>query len=193
MDQRFPREDLRRAEVGCGGLRAIRQAASQNIPEADRGSPNGNARGGGRGVDGEKRRPVKAPRRSGDSRYPGLLNDLSALLDSARRASARAVNALMTATYWEVGRRIVEFEQGGEKRAGYGLELLERLSADLTRRFGRGFSRQNLQYMRQFYLAFPTEARSARHRRANPGGCGGPTLPIASPPHSPCRGRTTCC
>lgn len=108
-------------------------------------------------MDGEKRRPVKAPRRSGDSRYPGLLNDLSALLDSARRASARAVNALMTATYWEVGRRIVEFEQGGEKRAGYGLELLERLSADLTRRFGRGFSRQNLQYMRQFYLAFPTE------------------------------------
>jgi hypothetical protein len=48
-------------------------------------------------------------------------------------------NALMTATYWEVGRRIVEFEQGGEKRAGYGEELLARLADDLTARFGRGF------------------------------------------------------
>lgn len=61
----------------------------------------------------------------------------------------------MTATYWEIGRQIVEYEQRGAKRAAYGAELLEKLSADLTQRFGRGFSRQNLQYMRQFYLAFP--------------------------------------
>ncbi len=58
---------------------------------------------------------------SGDSReYGGLLSGLSSLLDDARRGAARAVNAILTATYWEVGRRIVEFEQGGKARAGYG-------------------------------------------------------------------------
>ena len=96
-------------------------------------------------------------RRAANSRYLGLVKDLSGLLESARRAATRTVNAVMTAAYWEIGRRIVEFEQGGEKRAEYGAELLETLAADLTRRFGRGFSRQNLQYMRQFYVAFPPD------------------------------------
>jgi hypothetical protein len=107
---------------------------------------------------GRRRWFVTSPRRADDPGYPALVKDLSGLLELARRASARAVNALMTATYWEIGRRIVEHEQVGEKRAEYGAELLERLSADLTGRFGRGFSRQNLQYMRQFYLAFPPGA-----------------------------------
>ena len=94
-------------------------------------------------------------RRATESSYPALVKDLSGLLEAARRGSARAVNALMTATYWEIGRRIVEFEQRGAKRAEYGAELLEKLSADLTRRFGRGFSRPNLQRFREFYLRFP--------------------------------------
>jgi predicted nuclease of restriction endonuclease-like (RecB) superfamily len=89
--------------------------------------------------------------------YPALLGSVSELLDSARRASARAVNAFMTATYWEIGRRLVELEQGGTKRAAYGEELLGRLAQDLSERFGRGFSRQNLQNMRQLYLAAPPE------------------------------------
>ena len=89
--------------------------------------------------------------------YTHLLSDLSGLLEQSRRASARTVNAFMTATYWEVGRRIVEFEQGGEKRAGYGEELLARLADDLATRFGRGFSRQNLQRFRLFYLSQPVE------------------------------------
>src|SRR5262249_36716972 len=59
-----------------------------------------------------------------------------------------------TATYWEVGRRIVEFEQGGEARAAYGQALLPQLAQDLTTRCGRGFSRQNLQLMRAFYLSW---------------------------------------
>lgn len=88
--------------------------------------------------------------------YLGLVRDLSDLLESARRSSARAVNTIMTATYWEVGRRIVEFEQGGARRAEYGSELLERLAVDLSRRFGRGFSRRNLQDMRNFYRTFPS-------------------------------------
>lgn len=94
-------------------------------------------------------------RRFGDPGYSALVKDLSGLLESARRAYARAVNAAMTATYWEIGRRIVEFEQRGERRAEYGAELLETLSADLTSRFGRGFSRPNLQRFREFYLRFP--------------------------------------
>ena len=82
------------------------------------------------------------------------MSGLSGLLDRARVASARAVNGIITATYWEVGRRIVAFEQGGQVRAGYGEELLKRLAADLTARHGRGFSRQNLQLMRAFYLGW---------------------------------------
>jgi hypothetical protein len=87
--------------------------------------------------------------------YDGLVGDIAEMLAAARRASARAVNALMTATYWEIGRRIVEFEQGGAERAEYGSELLESLSTDLSAKFGRGFSRTNLQKYRQFYLAWP--------------------------------------
>ena len=83
--------------------------------------------------------------------YDNILNDLVVLLESARRTSARAVNAVMTATYWEVGRRIVEFEQGGKKRADYGKALLKNLASDLTGKFGRGFSERNLEQMRLFY------------------------------------------
>ncbi len=87
--------------------------------------------------------------------YASVHTDIVALLESARRAAARSVNALMTASYWEIGRRIVEFEQGGKDRAEYGQALLKRLSVDLSGRFGRGFSERNLEQMRLFYLAWP--------------------------------------
>ncbi|MGZ8454350.1 MAG: PDDEXK nuclease domain-containing protein [Candidatus Binatia bacterium] len=87
--------------------------------------------------------------------YTVLVRDIGGLLAVARRSSARAVNALMTATYWEIGRRIVQFEQLGEVRAGYGQELLKRLSSDLTARLGRGFSERNLEQMRLFYRGWP--------------------------------------
>lgn len=89
--------------------------------------------------------------------YPGFAGDIATLLDEARRQVARSVNAILTATYWEIGRRIVEFEQKGEQRAEYGEELLVRLSQDLSAKFKRGFSRQNLQQMRQLYLAYSLE------------------------------------
>jgi predicted nuclease of restriction endonuclease-like (RecB) superfamily len=98
---------------------------------------------------------MRSLRRAPDSRYSGLVKDLSSLVDSARRASARAVNELMTATYWEIGRRIVEHEQGGAKRAAYGKELIQRLSNDLTAKFGRGFGVDNLELFRGFYLTYP--------------------------------------
>jgi hypothetical protein len=94
-------------------------------------------------------------KRSAD--YDAMLDRVVRLIDEARRTSARTVNAIMTATYWLIGRHIVEFELSGKKRAEYGEELLVRVAADLTTRFGRGFSRQNLQQMRQFYQAFPLE------------------------------------
>ena len=103
-----------------------------------------------------KSKPQK-PRPSVSAHYSGLVGGIGDLFESARRASARAVNAFMTATYWEVGRRIVEFEQGGAKRAEYGEDLLNRIAKDLSRKMGRGFSRQNLQNMRQFYLAAPPD------------------------------------
>jgi predicted nuclease of restriction endonuclease-like (RecB) superfamily len=87
---------------------------------------------------------------SGD--YGLLVDEIGKLLEQSRRQAARTINNLLTATYWEIGRRIVEFEQGGEARAEYGGELLVKLSADLTARYGRGFSRPGLQRMRTFYL-----------------------------------------
>ena len=90
--------------------------------------------------------------------YAAVHGDIVALLEAARRAAARSVNAVMTASYWAVGQRIVTFEQGGQERAAYGEALIERLSADLSALFGRGFSKQNLWQMRAFHLAWP-----ARH------------------------------
>lgn len=86
--------------------------------------------------------------------YGRLVSEISGLLEQARRFSARSVNAILTATYWQIGRRLVEHEQNGSTRAEYGHALLHRLAGDLTRRYGRGFSRQGLQKMRAFYIGW---------------------------------------
>jgi predicted nuclease of restriction endonuclease-like (RecB) superfamily len=99
-----------------------------------------------------KKALTKRDRRGAE--YDTVLADVVRLLESARRTSARAVNAVITMTYWGVGRRIVETEQAGKGRATYGEALLERLSGDLTARFGRGFSVDNLEMMRLFYLTY---------------------------------------
>ncbi|MBI5508159.1 MAG: DUF1016 domain-containing protein [Deltaproteobacteria bacterium] len=100
--------------------------------------------------------------------YDDLLADVVRVIEDARRAAARSINAVMTATYWLVGRRIVEEKQGGEARAGYGEAVLKRLSADLTTRFGRGFSVDNLETMRIFFLAYPPAAISETASRKLP-------------------------
>jgi predicted nuclease of restriction endonuclease-like (RecB) superfamily len=106
----------------------------------------------------------KLPAASG---YSNLVAALERLIAEARYSSARAVNTVMTATYWEIGRRIVEFEQGGKKRAAYGEELIERLAKDLTGRLGRGFSKRNLDQMRLFYTGWPIpQIGSAESRRS---------------------------
>jgi DUF1016 N-terminal domain len=94
---------------------------------------------------------IKAP----SAAYVAVRGSIVELVSSARIAAVRSVNALMTASYWEIGRRIVEAEQKGKRRAGYGEQLIKQLSADLTVQFGRGFSAQNLWQMRQFYEYWP--------------------------------------
>ncbi|MDR6495661.1 hypothetical protein J2797_005585 [Paraburkholderia terricola] len=82
--------------------------------------------------------------------YAGMHKEVVSVVESARRAAARNVNAVMTAAYWEIGRRIVASEQGGQARADYGQALIARLAEDLTRRFGRGFGKANLASIRAF-------------------------------------------
>src|SRR5262249_26727907 len=86
--------------------------------------------------------------------YDEVLTGSCELLERARHAAAQAVNSLLTASYWEVGRRIVELEQRGQARAAYGEALLGRLAQDLSARHGRGFSERNLLKMRTFYLGW---------------------------------------
>jgi predicted nuclease of restriction endonuclease-like (RecB) superfamily len=97
--------------------------------------------------------PIKPGARL-DEHYDSALGEIAAVIDAARRAAARSVNCLMTAAYWLIGRRIVEIEQRGEKRAEYGEELIERLSGDLSARYGKGFSVRNIWQMKAFYLAW---------------------------------------
>jgi predicted nuclease of restriction endonuclease-like (RecB) superfamily len=89
--------------------------------------------------------------------YQRIHNDLVSVVQTARNVAARSVNALMTASYWEIGRRIVEFEQEGQQRANYGDILIKRLGEDLSREFGRGFGWRNLAQMRSFYKVWPSE------------------------------------
>jgi len=86
--------------------------------------------------------------------YDNIRAEIVELLKAARSTAARNVNSIMTATYWEIGRRIVEQELKGEARANYGEQLLELLAKDLTRQFGRGFGNINLWRMRAFYRAW---------------------------------------
>ncbi len=92
------------------------------------------------------------------SDYNEILNDLVNIVQDARHTVVNTVNAIMTATYWKMGRRIIESEQKGRERANYGEDLLKQLSLDLTSKLGRGFSRQNLQRMRKFYLKYPPDS-----------------------------------
>jgi len=92
---------------------------------------------------------------AGSAGYVELLNDLLELVQRARVGAVRSVNVILTTTYWLIGQRIVQHEQGGAPRAEYGEELLKQLSRDLRRRLGRGFSERNLEQMRLFYLNWP--------------------------------------
>lgn len=82
-------------------------------------------------------------------KYTDLINQIGGLLQKGREQVAKSVNTILVNTNWLIGRHIVEFAQGGKERAEYGSFLFDQLSKDLTRLYGRGFSRSNLLYMRK--------------------------------------------
>lgn len=86
-----------------------------------------------------------------------FLQNVSEILESARRNAKTAVNLAMVYAYYEVGRMIVEEEQHGENRAAYGKKILQELSEYLTENFGKGFSVGNLKNIRQFYKVYSTD------------------------------------
>lgn len=86
--------------------------------------------------------------------YNGLIFSIGILLEEARKSVYAQVNQILVKTYWEIGKRIVEYEQKGKEKADYGSELLKRLSSDLKLRYGKGFSRSNVYLMRVFYLNY---------------------------------------
>lgn len=86
--------------------------------------------------------------------YQSLITDIGTLLNRGREQVAQTANTILVQTYWLIGRHIVEFEQNGQDKAEYGSDLLNRLSKDLTKIHGKGFSRTNIALFRQFYLKF---------------------------------------
>lgn len=83
-----------------------------------------------------------------------IYQEIKELLYSAKNRVYQTINITMTQTYFQIGKRIVEEEQGGETRAEYGSALLKNLSSELIKEFGKGYSEQNLKNMRQFYLIY---------------------------------------
>ena len=90
-----------------------------------------------------------------DQQYQELISDIGGLLANARQHIASSVNIILVETYWQIGRYIVEYEQKGAERAEYGSNLLNRLSNDLTLKYGKDFGKSNLLYMRKLYITFP--------------------------------------
>ena len=97
-----------------------------------------------------------------------LYERIAAILDEARSRVARTVNTAMVHAYWLIGREIVEVEQEGKERAGYGEQLMEGLARRLSKRFGKGFSVRSLRRVRQFYLTSPDGSRRPPARGGAP-------------------------
>ncbi len=84
-----------------------------------------------------------------------LVDNIRQTLQEARKSIASSVNSTLVRAYWQVGKHIVEYEQGGAERAEYGKNVINSVSKQLVAEFGSGFTPTNLRYMRQFYLCFP--------------------------------------
>ena len=91
------------------------------------------------------------------SNYQKVIMDIKNIISSGRKIAYNATNKAMVLTYWHIGKRIVDQEQEGKERAKYGQALIEVLAEELTKEYGKNFSKRNLQYFRKFYIAFPDE------------------------------------
>lgn len=89
--------------------------------------------------------------------YQAALDDIKQIITSGQKYAYQAANRAIVLTYWQIGKRIVEQEQKGKERSEYGKALMDTLSAELTREYGKSYSKRNLQYFRKFYFAFPDE------------------------------------
>ena len=83
-----------------------------------------------------------------------VLNDLRKIIEAGRKQAYAAAGQIAVATYWNIGRRIVEEEQHGQERAKYGTNLIANLARQLTMEFGSGFGRRSLEQNRRFCLSF---------------------------------------
>lgn len=86
-----------------------------------------------------------------------LLSGIRQLLQDSKRNLARTVNTTLVATYWQVGRHIVEYEQGGKERAAYSKGVIDYLAGHLQKEFGSGFNPTNLRLMRRLFMLFPNQ------------------------------------
>ncbi len=84
-----------------------------------------------------------------------FVNDIKAIINEGRISAYGAVSAVMTETYWNIGKRIIEQEQQGKERAEYGKHLIDMLSEELTKEYGTGYSPRYLRQFRKFYIIFP--------------------------------------
>ena len=92
---------------------------------------------------------------------------IESLIEESRKRIVTQVNSVMVRTYYEIGRIIVENEQAGESRAAYGRGLLRELSRKLTARYGKGFSVDNLENMRRFYLTYSKRIFETASRKSD--------------------------
>ena len=93
--------------------------------------------------------------RERNKEYENLIMEIGDLLEKGRRNTAVVVNNIIVQTYWKIGKQIVEFEQKGNEKAEYGSSLLDKLSKDLTKRYGKGFGLSNVTKMRKLYITYP--------------------------------------
>lgn len=91
-----------------------------------------------------------------------LFADIRELIIGARKAVSRNIDTIQVVTNFEIGRRIVEHEQEGKQKAQYGKQVLKSLSTKLTKEFGKGFSKANLEYMRRFYVTYSGQVQIAQ-------------------------------
>lgn len=87
--------------------------------------------------------------------YQSVIDDVKDIISSGMESAYNATSRAMVLTYWNVGRRIVEQEQNGNQRAEYGVAMMDALAVELTKEYGKSYSKRNLQYFRKFYQYFP--------------------------------------
>ena len=87
--------------------------------------------------------------------FSTFVADIRDIIYKGKNTAISSVNSVMIATYWNIGKRIVEEEQQGKSRADYGKRLIEALAYELSNEFGSGFSKRYLAYFRKFYISFP--------------------------------------